>query len=567
MLTGTNGQTDWSIVECDRALTRALATETGLHPIIARILIGRGVSSRDEVQRFLNPTLDFICDPLTLADMALAVERLRRARDAGEHVLVFGDYDVDGISATALLVRALRRFGIATCSYGMPNRLVDGYGLSPDRVDAAKEAGVSLIVTVDNGIAAHTSCERARELGIDVIVTDHHLIEGELPPALAVINPQREAPTHPCREACGAAVAFHLARALTGDACDLDLVALGTVADVVPLRGENRNLVAAGIKAATQITRPGIQALAKIAGVNLSTLTAEQIAFQIAPRINAGGRMGDGLSALELLLTDSPDEARVLAEELDAANQERRVLESDTVAEVLAELEASFRPEQRTIVLARRGWHRGVIGIVASRIQAVHYRPVVLIGIDDDGIGRGSARSIAGFNIAEAMNACVEHLVTCGGHAAAAGLTIREECVAAFVEMFEAQAATLLPAGDLRKQLRIDAQVGLSEIDSRLVTQLEQLQPFGNTNPAPLFCSFGAEPMPHSWRELRGGHMKVALRNGSRVMDAIGFRMAERLAELSSAPAVDIAFSPQFNTWRGETSVQLVIKDIRPAQE
>jgi single-stranded-DNA-specific exonuclease len=556
---------EWSISAVDRALTRSLASETGLHPIIVRILISRGIVSADAAQHFLTPTLDGLSDPFLLEDMAVAVDRLARARDRNEHVLVFGDYDVDGISATALLVRALRRFGIASCSYGMPNRLIDGYGLSPDRVDSARDAGVSLVVTVDNGIAAHDACKRAQELGIDIIVTDHHLIEGALPPAVAVINPQRQDPDHPCREACGAAVAFHLARALTGETVDLDLVALGTVADIVPLRGENRNLVAAGIREAACNARPGIQMLAEVAGVNLDSLTAEQVAFQLAPRINAGGRMGEGLSALSLLLTDSLDEALALAEELDAANQERRALENDTVAEVLEELSASFRPEQRTIVLARRGWHRGVIGIVASRIQSNHYRPVVLIGIDDEGIGRGSARSIAGFNIAQAMSACTEHLVTCGGHAAAAGLTVREECIPAFIEMFEAEAAKSLPTGDLCKHLRIDAQVGLSEIDSRLVAQLDQLQPFGNSNPSPLFCSFGAEPLPHSWRELRGGHMKVALRNGNRVMDAIGFRMAERIAELSSAPAVDVAFSPQFNIWRGETSVQLVLKDIRPA--
>ncbi len=564
-MSGLNGHIDWTVRDADRGAARALAAEVSIHPIIARILAGRGILTPNGARRYLEPSLDGLSDPFRLTDMDVAVARIAHARDRNECVLVFGDYDVDGISATALLVRALQRFGIPSCRYDMPNRLVDGYGLSADRVDAAKEEGVSLIVTVDNGIAAHDACRRAGELGIDAIVTDHHLIEGSLPPALAVINPQRESPDYPGREICGAGVAFHLARALTGETEDLDLVALGTVADVVPLRGENRNLVAAGLLEARRGERPGLRMLAKVAGVQLDSLTAEQIAFQLAPRINASGRMGDGGMGLSLLLTKSIEEAETLAGELDAANQERRYLENETVAEALSELEATYRPEQRTIVLARRGWHRGVIGIVASRIQATHYRPVVLIGIDDEGIGRGSARSVAGFNIAESMSACDAHLVTCGGHAAAAGLTIREECVAAFQEAFEAEAAKRLPEGDLRKQLHIDAQVGLSEIDSQLVTQLERLQPFGNTNPAPLFCSFGVEPLPRSWRELRGGHMKVALRNGNRVMDAIGFRMGERLPELTGSGTVDVAFSPQFNTWRGETSVQLVLKDIRPA--
>ena len=556
---------DWQIADVERGKALDLSRELAIHPILASILISRGLETAQDASRFLAPSVEALSDPFSLAGMAEAAARVRRARDAGERVMVFGDYDVDGIAGTALLTRALRRFGVSQCDYAMPSRLKEGYGLSPDRVEDAKARGVSLIITVDNGISAHAAALKARELAIDLVVTDHHLIEGGLPPAVAVINPKCQASSHPAADACGVAVAFHLARALTGEVADLDLVALGTIADIVPLRGENRDLVAAGLNVIRTRPRVGLRALASVAKLDCAALRAEDIAFQLAPRINAGGRLGDGLDGLHLLLTDSADEAASLAQELDAANDERRQLESETLEQALHDLEHAFLPDQRSIVLARRGWHRGVIGIVASRIQATHYRPVILVALDEDGVGRGSARSIAGFNIAEALSACNSHLETYGGHAAAAGLTVREDCLETFREAFENEAARILPSGELRRELRVDAQVGLTQIDSRLVAELEALQPFGHANPAPVFCTFAAEPMPYSLRELRGGHLKAALRNGSKVMDAIGFRMGEHLPQLRDAAAVDIAFTPQFNTWRGETSVQLVLKDVRPA--
>ncbi|MCC6699600.1 MAG: single-stranded-DNA-specific exonuclease RecJ [Candidatus Hydrogenedentes bacterium] len=556
---------DWRIAEAERAQVRDLAGQLDVHPILASILISRGYTTREEASRFLAPSVDALCDPLSLEGMAEAAGRIRRAKETSERVLVFGDYDVDGIAGTALLTRALRRYGIAQCDYGMPSRLKEGYGLGTDHVEEAKARGVSLIITVDNGISAHTAALKARELGLDLIVTDHHLIDGELPPAVAVINPKRQPASHPAADACGVAVAFHLARALTGEIADLDLVALGTIADIVPLRGENRDLVAAGLRVMRSNPRVGIRALMRVANLNAGELRAEDIAFQLAPRINAGGRMGDGQDGLHLLLTESRDEAEALAQELDAANEERRQLESETLEEALRDLEDAFLPQHRSIVLARRGWHRGVIGIVASRIQSTHYRPVILVALDENGVGRGSARSITGFNIAEALSACDPHLEAYGGHAAAAGLTVREDRLDSFRDAFETEAARILPSGELRRELHVDAQVGLSQIDSRLVAELEKLQPFGHANLAPLFCTFGAEPIPNSLRELRGGHLKTALRNGSKVMDAIGFRMGERLPELRDTPAIDIAFTPQFNTWRGETTVQLILKDIRPA--
>ncbi len=565
MVDHARGMCDWKLALDNRAEALALSKQLEIAPAVARVLVLRGAKEPSAAARFLNPEVSQLTDPFALTDMRRAVDRIALARNKGETILIFGDYDVDGISGTALLYRGLKRYGIQNCLHGMPNRLLEGYGLSVDRVDWAAAQGVTLLITVDNGVAAVDAIARAKELGVDVIVTDHHLIERGLPDAYAVINPKREADDHPAANLCGSGVALKLVQALTGELHDLDLAALGTVADVVPLTGENRIIVAAGLAHAARVKRIGLTELCAISKVSLDALKSEDIAFQIAPRINAGGRMGDGIAGLNLLLTESHDEARAMAEELDAANEERKAIESETLAEAITMLKQSFAPEQRSVVLSSRTWHRGVIGIVASRIQATHYRPVVLVAVDGEGIGRGSARSIVGFNIAAAIEQCVEHLQACGGHAMAAGLTLREECFTAFQKAFETCAQSLLPEGELRRVLHIDAQVSLTEIDTRLVRTLDKLQPFGQGNPAPLFCAFGVRALKDSWRELRGGHMKFVVKEGPKLLDVIGFRMADRMPTLAGAEAIDIAFTPQLNTWRDQTTVQLVLKDARVA--
>jgi single-stranded-DNA-specific exonuclease len=502
-------------------------------------------------------------DPFSLTDMAKAVERLTQARDRGEKVLVFGDYDVDGISGTAILLNGLRRFGIAHCIYGLPSRLIEGYGLGSDHVTEAHFGGAGLIVTVDNGINAREAAQMACQLGIDIIVTDHHEIEGELPRAVAVVDPKREVPEHPGRNLSGAGVAFALVRALTGEAADLDLVALGTVADIVPLCGENRVLVALGLREMAEGRKVGIMRLAKAANLKPNEITAEKIAFQLGPRINAAGRLGEGDVALRLLMTDSESEADEMAAELDVANVERRRIEQEIHDEIVADLDQSFPEEQRTIVRAGRGWHAGVIGIVAARLLNRYHRPVILIAIDEDGLGRGSGRSTDTFNLVGALAACQSHLLRFGGHAAAAGLAVLEGEVAAFSEAFEQEARRHIMAEETAPLLEIDAMVGLSELDSQLVASLDRLEPFGCMNPAPLFCTHAATVMPNSFRILQGGHVRMALRQGSKIFQAVGFRMADRIPlDLDGRP-VDIAFTPRFNTWRGETSIQLMLKDIR----
>jgi len=558
---------DWQVAGPDRASAAAIAKALAVPHIVAHLLTLRGVGTPDEARRFLDPSRETLSDPFLLTDMRAAVDRIHRARTTGEHVRVFGDYDVDGISGTALLVLALRRFGIEHLSHAIPSRHTDGYGLGVPGVDEAHADGVGLLITVDNGTTAHDAARRARQLGVDLIVTDHHTFNGDLPVACAVINPLREDPSYPGRAASGAAVAFRLAQALTGEKADLDLVALGTVADMVPLLGENRALVHLGLRDAAERRRPGLDQLAAVSGKRLATLTSEDIAFQLAPRINAAGRVADQRIGLDLLLAETQSEARALAKQLDDVNEQRRQIEAQVTAEAYDELERSFRPEQRSIVLASRAWRPGVVGIVATRIQSRYYRPVVLIAFDENGLGRGSARGIADFDVAQALAACESHLVRHGGHLSAGGITLHEADLEAFRDSFEEQAAAALPEGELVQPLPIDAVVSFSEVDPRLVQLLERLQPFGQGNPTPVFCTYGVRPIARSCRRLRGGHLRFSAGEGPRNLTCIGFRMAEYAELVESGAPLDIAYSPRFNTWNGETTIQLVLKDIRPSPQ
>ncbi len=556
----------WRIGEIDRRACVNLANALQIPTLMAQLLLQRGIPNSDAAQAFLNPSIRQLSSPFELTDMDRAVARIAQARKQGERVLVFGDYDADGITGTALLVSALRRYGLAHVEYALPQRLEEGYGLHPCHVARAKERGVGLIITVDNGIAALPAAQAAADAGVDLIITDHHRMGQELPAACAVITPQREPPDHPAREISGAAVAFKLAWALTNTVRDLDLVAIGVVADIVPLRGENRVLVALGLREINANPRVGIAKLASVARLRKGRRTAEQIAFQIAPRINAGGRLGDGRAGLELLLTDSPTEADCLAKELDAANNDRRDIEQAIFDEIQAELSESFHPNQRTIVMARRDWHPGVIGIVASRVQRKYFRPVVLVALGEDGAGRGSARSIADFDIANALQNCEEHLVRFGGHHQAAGMTIEAHRLDAFRASFEKTAADRLGTAHLVPPLKIDAVASFSQIDSTLLEQLARLEPYGAGNPAPVFCTFGVETAPNSPRELRNGHMKAAFRHDDRLIPAIGFNMAHQLPLLANGGLIDIAYAPRFDEWKGDCTIQLMLKDIRPVE-
>jgi single-stranded-DNA-specific exonuclease len=554
----------WRVLEGDRALASAFAKSLGIPRAVANLLLQRGIRDDAQARVYLDSASYSFCDPLLLTDMAAAVERIQRAIKLDEHVMIFGDYDVDGICATAILVRALRRMGLRNCSYGMPNRLKEGYGLSEERVQAAKNSGVGLLITVDNGISALGPALAARQCGIDLIVTDHHELGPELPQCCAVVNPKREPESHPAYYASGAAIAAKLAHALTGDSIDLDLAALGLIADIVPLRGENRAIVAKGVGCMAMAPKVGLRALMRVAKIAPEELTSEAVAFQLGPRINAGGRLGDGLAGLELLLTESFDEARAIAESLDASNTERRSIEKTITEEAIAEVDRTNAHRNNAIVLASSAWHPGVIGIVAARVMHTYYRPSILIAIEDNGLARGSGRSIPEIDLVACLTDCQEMLVKFGGHKAAAGITIEPARIAEFAGALDDAVCARIGANPLQPTLSIDAQVGLGEIDAAFVTSLERMQPFGHGNAAPIFCTYGARIAPNSVRELKGGHLRLALQGENKMHPAIAFGMAGTLGSLQSVSHADVAFTPRFNTWQGESTIQLLVKDIRP---
>ena len=559
----------WKVKPFDRESVQQLAKATNLPPLLAHLMLERGQDTPEKVNEFLHPALAQLSDPFLLTDMGIAVERIRKARDHDESVLVFGDYDVDGISAAAILTNGLRRYGINKVSCSMPQRLLEGYGLNVERVKVAKDEGIDLIITVDNGISAHEATDCAASMGIDVIITDHHAIDENLglPNAVAVINPCREPDNYAGRHLCGAGVAFKLSTALNDSPNDLDIAALGTVADIVPLIGENRVIVALGLKHMAKHQRMGLRQLARRVGLKIDQISSENIGFQLGPRINAAGRLDDGQLALNLLLSTCPQETFSMAEALNIANEERREIESAIYLEAVEEIEACLNQEDRSIVLSRRGWHPGVIGIVASRLQRRYHRPVVVIAVDDEGTGRGSGRSGPGFNLVEAFSACSKHFERFGGHTSAAGMTVLEQSIEAFRSDFEIVARGQLGIGELIAEVTIDAIAAFSEMDTRLVTSLQMLEPLGHHNPFPVFGTFGVTIVPESIRILKEQHLKLTLEHENTLLPAIGFNMAERFFTEEFRGKVDVAYTPKFNTWRSETTIQLVLKDISPSQE
>jgi single-stranded-DNA-specific exonuclease len=537
----------------------------GYSPIIGQVLLNRGIQTVEEAVAFFNPSPEKLHDPFLMQEMDTAVNRLKKAIDRREKILVFGDYDVDGISGTALLVRELDAVRCPTY-YCIPNRLVDGYGLNEGQVHKAHREGVKLIITVDNGVSSHPEIELAAHLGMDVIVCDHHEPEGELPPALAILNPKRSDSTYPFRDLSGVGVTFKFVTALLGRVPEnLDFAALGTIADIVPLVNENRILAKAGLEMMNENRNPppGLLELCKVSGLESRQIHAGSIAFQLAPRLNAVGRLGVGQLGVQLLLTTSQQLAQRLARKLDEENRNRQAIEDEMLNQALVKVEEQFDPEHDfSIVLCDERWHPGVIGIVASRLVERFHRPVILVALGKE-IGKGSARSIQKFHIYDALRKCQEHLVSFGGHKYAAGLTVEPAKFDAWRTAFEEICREQLVEGDLHPVIRADASLELTQITGELVEQLEELAPHGNANPVPTFTSFGVEAAG-TVRVLRGGHLKFAVRQARKTLPVIGFKMEKYEDLLANSSFVDILYSPQFNTYQGTTSIQLSLRDIRP---
>jgi single-stranded-DNA-specific exonuclease len=538
---------------------------------VCTVLAIRGYPDLDAAKRFLRPRLDELHDGANLADAPRATERVVRALRSGERILVHGDYDVDGICATALLTRVLRGLGGDVVPF-VPHRLRDGYDFSAAGIDAAVTAGAGLVVTVDCGTVAHDAIEAANAAGLDVIVTDHHTVGDALPGAHAVVNPKREDCDYPDPDLCGAGLAWKLA-GLVADGmnadpsvveAELELVALATVADLVPLRGENRTLVQQGLRRMARPS-PGLAALLRVADVDPGEVTAGRLGYQIGPRINAAGRIGEAADALRLLLAGDEAVARPLAERLDALNRERREEDGRTLEAALERLAEDFDPERdRGVVIAGEGWHPGVIGIVASRVVERVHRPVVMLSVDGAS-ARGSARSVPGFHLYEAIAACAGHLRRFGGHRQAAGMDIATDEIPAFREAFDREARARLAPELLHPVLRPDADLDLADADVQLAHWLGYLGPHGIGNPGPVFRARGLEVGPA--REVGQGHLKAVLRHDGASLDAIGFGMAERIPpESLRFGRWDALFRLERNEWRGRVSAQAKLVDLRPSE-
>ncbi len=549
-----------------------LADDLQLQSLTAQILFLRGITSTEQGLEFLQANLKTLPDPDLLPDMKIACTRLEQALVAGEKIAVHGDYDVDGITGCTLLVETLRAMG-GKVQYHIPLRLKDGYGLSAAAIHHAKEDGCSLVISVDCGVSALAEAELAAQLGLDLIITDHHQPPDKLPTCLALINPHLPSNCFPWVELSGVGVAFVLLVGLrrhlrehhyfaTRDEPDLrqglDLVALGTIADIVPLGGVNRIFVKTGLQLLERGFRPGIVALKRVAKVE--QVTSGTVGFRLAPRLNAAGRLEDAALGVKLLLGEDPDEINPLADLLDRFNRERQQLEQKTLAEAIALLDQQNDPERYSLVLASENWHSGVIGIVASRLVERYHRPTVMIALEN-GQGKGSARSIGGFHLYQALKKSAASLAGFGGHAMAAGLSIAEENLQDFTIAFEQAARAQLSAEDLLPVSYHDGEVELSRLTLPLLKELERLNPFGAGNPQPAFVSRNCRPL--SPRVLADKHLKFDVEQSGCRVGCIAFGQAERFDELSGE--LDLLYRPGINRWRGNQSVQLQIVDFSPS--
>ncbi len=564
----------WKIKTADEKLVKMIASTAELSPSIAKILVQRDFNSAEKIAGFISPRLSDLSDPFELPDMETAVTRLWGAIDAGERITVFGDYDVDGLTSAALLTRILRALGAAVEAF-IPDRLDEGYGLSQEALARCLERhGSTVVVTVDCGTNSVESVAFAHSKGVDVIVTDHHEPDEKTAAAFALINPKLG--TIPKHELlCGAGVAFKLSHGLVKRGREqkkpsaagvdlrnyLDITALGTVADIMPLVGENRIIVRHGLAKLAESSWVGMEELKRVAGVK-GELDTYHLGFQLGPRINAAGRIGQPMQALRLLVTDDAAEAREIAQLLDQNNIERRAIEKKMGDEAFEEIDAYFDPAKHFgLVVAREGWHPGVVGIVASRISRHYNRPAIVMGIEEEGHARGSCRSIECYNMLDGLQACAQHLNKFGGHMMAAGLEVKPGALDAFKKDFNEAVSSEISSMDLSPVQHVDAIVEPAEVGWSFLNQLKQLRPFGQENPEPVWGLMNAR-VSGSPRVVGQKHLKLSVVSGGEQFDAIAFNYP-----LSNLPAaeIDVAFTLKENYWNGNTTLQLQVQDIRPS--
>ncbi|MBK8181169.1 MAG: single-stranded-DNA-specific exonuclease RecJ [Planctomycetes bacterium] len=574
----------WRLREADLGTVERLARGGNLPRPVARMLAARGHEDPARVSAHLEASLRALHDPRLLEGIGPASERIARALRDRETILIHGDYDVDGVTGTALLSRLFQLVG-ARSQWFIPNRFVHGYSFGPHSLEMARKHQARVVVSVDNGTsAAATIAELAAE-GVDTIVTDHHEPPaGPLPIATAIVNPKLAGSSYPFRELCGAGVAFKLAwgvaqeisgarrvrddlRLFLADA--MSYVAIATVCDVVPLVDENRILARRGLSALEQTSNPGLRALLEVAQLDARTLLAEDVGFKLGPRLNASGRLGSAETAVETLLAPNLAEARRLAAQLDRMNDERRAIEGKLLGEALLECERfSDAGENPVLVVAGQGWHQGVVGVIAARLVERHRRPALVIGLDGP-TGRGSARSVAGFSMLEALHGGAAHMLKYGGHAAAAGCEVRADSVDLLREAINARAREMLAGlGHASVPLWLDAEVPLGAMTSELMRVLDRLEPFGAQNEKPLFLSretWLCEP-PRVVGADRS-HLMLRVRHGASEFKAMAFGMASRIGEMRFGVPFQMAYTPRWNTFRGETNLELFVRDVAPAAD
>jgi single-stranded-DNA-specific exonuclease len=564
-------QKRWNILRTDEEKTSALREALKINRTLCGILVQRGIDDFEKARQYFRPELSSLHDPWLMKDMDKAIQRVLGAFEKGEKILVFGDYDVDGTTSVASVYQFIHAIYSDTDFY-IPHRYREGYGVSRMGIDFAKENGFSLIISLDCGIKSVELIAYAKTLGIDFIVCDHHLPDKELPPAVAILNPKQKDCPYPYKELCGCGVGFKLMMALAGELglpdesylVYLDLVATAIAADIVPITGENRTMAFYGLKKVNEDPCAGIKALMQLAGVQ-KYMHITNLVFVIAPRVNAAGRMDDARKAVQLFIEKDHTKALSFAEMLHSDNADRREADSSITEEALAIIAQDLlSPSKKTTVVFQEHWHKGVVGIVASRLIETHYRPTIVLTKSGDFVA-GSARSVTGFNLYEAIHACREHLLGYGGHFAAAGMTLLPENVLLFADAFEKEVSRLITDDLLVPEIIIDAEMGFADINPSMYSILTQMEPFGPENMRPVFIARKVQDTGFS-KIVKEQHIRFVLKQNNITLSGIGFNMAAKFPLLQNKQPLDIVFTIDENEWNGEKNLQLKMIDLRPAE-
>lgn len=562
----------WSVAKVNKERAITMASKLEIPPLLAMMLDIRGITKEEDVINFLQENKDF-SDPFLMKDMDKAVERITTAVENGEKICVYGDYDADGVTSTSLLYSYLRDSLGADVMFYIPTRTGEGYGMNKGAVDKIHSLGVTLIITVDNGISAREEIDYANSLGIDTVITDHHMPSGAIPKAVAVVNAHQQDDKSPFKDFSGVGVAFKLVMAIEGEYADVDsllenfsdIATLGTIGDIVPLVGENRTLVKNGLRHIQNSDRIGINAMKQESGIAEKEINSSNVAFTLVPRINAGGRLGSSEKSVNLLLTEDEDEAVTIADKLGMDNRERQSIEKEILASIDEEVRRTPNiVNDKILVFAGKGWHQGVVGIVASRIKEIYDKPTIIIGIDDDGVARGSGRSVEGFSLCDAVFACSEHLTHYGGHPMAVGISLEKEKINDFRKAINAYCKDIKMPYNI---LHIDCKLNPNQLDLSILDSLSYIEPCGASNPSPIFGLYNMTVI--ATKEIGNGkHMRITLSRGQGQVPvyAVYFNHNFQSCSYRNGDIVDVAVSLDRNIYNGQENLSVIIKDIKYSQ-